>query len=78
MPQPLPPGADRGRFSASQSPDDPRTQTQPYRYDLYAVTNHYGNLSSGHCKHCLCTSYSLAEYVSRYRLYRFTWRLVVL
>jgi len=29
---------------------DPRTQQPPYRYDLYGVTNHYGNLSSGHCK----------------------------
>lgn len=29
--------------------DDPRAQIPPYKYDLYAVTNHYGNLSSGHC-----------------------------
>lgn len=29
---------------------DPRIQQPPYRYDLYGVTNHYGNLSSGHCR----------------------------
>jgi len=28
--------------------DDPRTQLPPYRYDLYGVTNHFGNLTSGH------------------------------
>lgn len=31
------------------SSEDPRTQNAPFRYDLYGVTNHYGNLSSGHC-----------------------------
>ncbi|KAF9466165.1 hypothetical protein BDZ94DRAFT_1188229 [Collybia nuda] len=30
------------------SPEDPRTQNPPFRYDLYGVTNHFGNLSSGH------------------------------
>lgn len=29
---------------------DPRAQVPPYKYDLYGVTNHFGNLSSGHCK----------------------------
>ncbi|KAG6850667.1 hypothetical protein H0H93_010395 [Arthromyces matolae] len=27
---------------------DPRTQIGPYKYDLYAVTNHRGELNSGH------------------------------
>ncbi|TFK71676.1 cysteine proteinase [Pluteus cervinus] len=30
------------------APEDPRTQLPPFKYDLYGVTNHYGNLSSGH------------------------------
>ena len=30
--------------------EGPRAQTPPYRYDLYGVTNHFGTLSSGHCK----------------------------
>ncbi|KAL0574304.1 ubiquitin-specific protease doa4 [Marasmius crinis-equi] len=46
MPPPLPVGADRGQMH--ESPDDPRTQLPPYKYDLYGVTNHVGNLSSGH------------------------------
>lgn len=29
---------------------DPRRQEPPYLYDLYAVTNHFGTLSTGHCK----------------------------
>lgn len=29
--------------------EDPRRQEPPYIYDLYAVTNHFGTLSSGHC-----------------------------
>ncbi|PFH50295.1 hypothetical protein AMATHDRAFT_4113 [Amanita thiersii Skay4041] len=50
MPPPLPPGVDKKQLNggAPMSPDDPRTQLPPYRYELYAVTNHYGNLSSGH------------------------------
>ncbi|KAG5219362.1 ubiquitin-specific protease doa [Salix suchowensis] len=48
MPPPLPTGADKGQVSID--PSDPRTQLPPYRYDLYGVTNHYGNLSSGHCR----------------------------
>lgn len=49
MPAPLPPGIDR-RSTAPISLDDPRSQVPPYKYDLYAVTNHFGTLSSGHCK----------------------------
>ncbi|KAI0259432.1 hypothetical protein BC834DRAFT_833549 [Gloeopeniophorella convolvens] len=46
MPPPLPPGA--GAHALPYAPDDPRAQVPPYRYDLYAVTNHFGSLSSGH------------------------------
>jgi hypothetical protein len=57
MPPPLPPGADKSQLNGGlpMSPEDPRTQLPPYRYDLYGVTNHYGNLSSGHCKFPLDT-----------------------
>ncbi|KDR80822.1 hypothetical protein GALMADRAFT_222419 [Galerina marginata CBS 339.88] len=50
MPPPLPPGADKSLLNGGlpMSLEDPRTQLPPYRYDLYGVTNHYGNLSSGH------------------------------
>lgn len=47
MPPPLPPGVGG---ASSLSSDDPRAQLPPYRYDLYGVTNHFGTLSSGHCK----------------------------
>ncbi|KAH8995056.1 cysteine proteinase [Lactarius hatsudake] len=47
MPPPLPPGVDRTGMQR-YPPDDPRSQIPPYRYDLYAVTNHFGSLSSGH------------------------------
>ena len=52
MPPPLPPGVDKSQLNGGlpMSLEDPRTQLPPYRYDLYGVTNHYGNLSSGHCK----------------------------
>lgn len=52
MPAPLPPGADKSELNGGlpMSLDDPRTQLPPYRYDLYGVTNHYGNLTSGHCE----------------------------
>ena len=52
MPPPLPPGADRSQLNGGlpMSLEDPRSQIPPYRYDLYGVTNHYGNLSSGHCE----------------------------
>jgi hypothetical protein len=52
MPPPLPPGANRSQLNEGlpMSLEDPRSQLPPYRYDLYGVTNHYGNLSSGHCE----------------------------
>lgn len=49
MPPPLPPGTE-GKPSTPISLDDPRSQVPPYQYDLYAVTNHFGTLSSGHCE----------------------------
>jgi ubiquitin carboxyl-terminal hydrolase 8 len=52
MPPPLPPGVDR-TGTQIYPPDDPRLQIPPYRYDLYAVTNHFGSLSSGHCTYKL-------------------------
>ncbi|KAJ3743823.1 hypothetical protein DFH05DRAFT_1253494 [Lentinula detonsa] len=53
MPPPLPVGADQsllngGMVNGVLSRDDPRIQVGPYKYELYGVTNHYGNLSSGH------------------------------
>ncbi|KAJ3767872.1 ubiquitin carboxyl-terminal hydrolase 4 [Lentinula raphanica] len=53
MPPPLPVGADQsllngGMVNSVLSRDDPRIQLGPYKYELYAVTNHFGNLSSGH------------------------------
>ena len=65
MPAPLPPGVDKSQLYGSQagpSSADPRSQIPPYRYDLYAVTNHFGSLSSGHCKwpdtlRCVLISY---------------------
>ncbi len=54
MPSPLPPGV--GGIPALSS-DDPRAQLPPYRYDLYGVTNHFGTLSSGHCKSSFPTYY---------------------
>lgn len=48
VPMPMPPNADHRPSPASPN-DDPRTPLPPYKYDLYAVTNHYGNLTSGHC-----------------------------
>ncbi|KIY44947.1 cysteine proteinase, partial [Fistulina hepatica ATCC 64428] len=50
MPDQLSVDADRSLVNGGQSLplDDPRTQNAPYKYDLYGVTNHVGNLSSGH------------------------------
>jgi ubiquitin carboxyl-terminal hydrolase 8 len=41
MPQD-PPGTGR--------PSDPMQMRGPYRYELFAVSNHMGNLSNGHCE----------------------------
>ncbi|KAG8866915.1 ubiquitin-specific protease doa4 [Serendipita sp. 405] len=53
MPAPLPPGLDtsaKAMYGKPQTltPDDPRHQAPPYKYELFGVTNHYGTLSSGH------------------------------
>ncbi|KAF8216733.1 hypothetical protein K438DRAFT_1953639 [Mycena galopus ATCC 62051] len=48
MPPPLPPGADKSALNSTMSRDDPRSQLPPYKYNLYGVTNHSGNLTSGH------------------------------
>ncbi|KAF9560109.1 cysteine proteinase [Agrocybe pediades] len=50
MPPPLPPGVDKSQLNGGMpmSLDDPQTQLPPYRYELYGVTNHYGNLTGGH------------------------------
>ncbi|KAG9313137.1 hypothetical protein JVU11DRAFT_6587 [Chiua virens] len=45
MPPPLPPAM---RKIPTSAVDDPRVQVPPYRYDLYAITNHFGSLSNGH------------------------------
>ncbi|KAG2363147.1 hypothetical protein BDR07DRAFT_1405053 [Suillus spraguei] len=47
MPPALPPGMRNGSANGIGG-DDPRVQTPPYKYDLYGVTNHFGNLSNGH------------------------------
>jgi len=42
---------DRSQAVSSSEPirlEDPRAQVPPYKYDLYAVTNHFGSLSQGH------------------------------
>ncbi|KAG1812891.1 uncharacterized protein BJ212DRAFT_438172 [Suillus subaureus] len=46
MPPALPPGMRNSGNGIGG--DDPRVQTPPYKYDLYGVTNHFGNLSNGH------------------------------
>ncbi|KAG1857326.1 hypothetical protein DFJ58DRAFT_726903 [Suillus subalutaceus] len=46
MPPALPPGMCNSTNGIGG--DDPRVQTPPYKYDLYGVTNHFGNLSNGH------------------------------
>ena len=53
---PLPPGVDR-TGTQTYPPEDPRLQIPPYRYDLYAVTNHFGSLSSGHCTFSPCRGF---------------------
>ena len=57
MPPLLHPNDDKtGMYSQkAYSHEDPRLQVPAYKYELYAVTNHYGSLSSGHCQssiHC--------------------------
>lgn len=51
MPPPLPDPNVSYKEMVGKLKDDPSTQVPPYKYDLFAVTNHYGSLSSGHCKY---------------------------
>lgn len=83
MPPPLPPGADKSEIYGGQVPrkDDPRTQMPPYRYDLYAVTNHFGSLTSGHCKlssQLFPNPTTHVYYIDRYLIHRVQRRLAVL
>jgi len=63
-PPPLPPGVDRTGMQTYPL-DDPRLQIPPYRYDLYAVTNHFGSLSSGHCTFFFVCAYFSLDHRSR-------------
>ncbi|CCO29921.1 ubiquitin carboxyl-terminal hydrolase 8 [Rhizoctonia solani AG-1 IB] len=47
MPPPLTPNMDKDGLERF-SPQDPRAQVPPYKYELYSVANHFGSLSSGH------------------------------
>jgi ubiquitin C-terminal hydrolase len=82
MPPPLPPGVDKSELNGGlpMSTSDPRTQLPPYRYDLYGVTNHFGNLSSGHCElsFLFFALVLLMLELVRYRVHRFEWRMDVL
>lgn len=72
MPPPLPPGADKSQLNGGvpMSPDDPRAQMPPYKYNLYGVTNHSGNLTSGHCMLHLLQAVRLADEIFRHRVCR--------
>jgi ubiquitin carboxyl-terminal hydrolase 8 len=73
MPPPLPPGVDR-KGTQKYPPDDPRLQIPPYRYDLYAVTNHFGSLSSGHCMlspPCFLRFTGSSDHVMCFRAFRY-------
>jgi ubiquitin carboxyl-terminal hydrolase 8 len=50
VPPPLPPDMRKNanKLTPTSAADDPRVQVPPYKYDLYAVTNHFGSLSNGH------------------------------
>ncbi|CAE6482464.1 unnamed protein product [Rhizoctonia solani] len=47
MPPPVTPDMDKDGLEKF-SPQDPRSQVPPYKYELYGVANHFGSLSSGH------------------------------
>ncbi|CAE6456128.1 unnamed protein product [Rhizoctonia solani] len=47
MPPPLTPNMDKDGLERF-SPQDPRAQMPPYKYELYGIANHFGSLSSGH------------------------------
>lgn len=68
----FPPGLDLSDWMPSSEPgagdDDPQTQSAPYRYELYGVTNHVGNLSSGHCEFSILFTCNPADSFPRYRV----------
>lgn len=76
MPPPLPPGVHNGGQQLSR--DDPRAQTPPYKYDLYGVTNHFGTLSSGHCKPFIKISVYPSDEIIRHRVRLFSGRMAIL
>jgi len=81
MPPALPPGIRNSVNSMNGiGSDDPRVQTPPYRYDLYGVTNHFGNPSNGHCEfiRCCYVAFLSITRMFRCRFYRFSWRMGLL
>lgn len=68
-----------GNVEAKLPPDDARAQIPPFRYDLYAVTNHFGSLSSGHCELLLVfVSDESADLDARYCIRIFEGRVGIL
>ena len=68
-----------GNVEAKLPPDDARAQIPPFRYDLYAVTNHFGSLSSGHCELLLVfVSDESADLDARYCIRVFEGRVGIL
>ena len=65
-------------LEAKLPPDDARAQIPPFKYDLYAVTNHFGSLSSGHCKPLSSQVFHLLTCELRYRFHLFERRMDVL
>jgi len=65
-------------LEANLPPDDARAQIPPFKYDLYAVTNHFGSLSSGHCTLFAFSSDEILIVYSRYRFHRLERRMDVL
>ena len=65
-------------LEARLPPDDARAQIPPFKYDLYAVTNHFGSLSSGHCTLFGSPPMSQLTFHSRYGFHRFERRVGVL
>lgn len=70
MPMPLPPGVDKSQLNGGHrmSSSDPRAQLPPYKYDLYGVTNHSGNLGNGHCKFCVFVSLSQMWFIKQFQI----------
>lgn len=67
MPPTLPSNPDKDGLDR-YSPQDPRAQMPPYKYELYGVANHFGSLSSGHCKCSASTVILMLTWRFRYRV----------